>query len=61
MGRIEKINQQVKREVGRIIQQELADPRVQRLVAVDCAGRLRDAEVDDLHLGFAADDPDEQV
>ena len=29
MGRMEKVNQQVKREVGCIIQQELSDPRLE--------------------------------
>ena len=29
MGRIERVNQQVKREIGRIILQELGDPRLQ--------------------------------
>lgn len=28
MGRMEKVNRQVKRELGQIIQQELGDPRV---------------------------------
>ncbi len=29
MGRMERVNPQVKREVGRIIQQELSDPRLE--------------------------------
>ena len=29
MGRMERVNEQVKREVGQIIHQELADPRLQ--------------------------------
>ena len=33
MGRMEKINQQVKREIGQIVLQDLSDPRV-RLVSI---------------------------
>ncbi len=29
MGRIEKVNHQVKREIGKIIQRELSDPRLE--------------------------------
>ncbi|MBN1870721.1 MAG: 30S ribosome-binding factor RbfA [Candidatus Omnitrophica bacterium] len=35
MGRIERINQQVKREIGRILLQEMADPRLQFVTIMD--------------------------
>lgn len=35
MGRIEKVNQQIKREIGRILLQELADPRLQFVTVTD--------------------------
>jgi len=47
MGRIEKVNQQVKREIGRIIQQELGDPRLQFVIIteVDVSRDLRNARI----------------
>ncbi len=47
MGRIEKVNQQVKREIGRIIQQELSDPRLQfvTITNADVSRDLRNAKI----------------
>ncbi len=47
MGRIEKVNQQVKREIGRIIQRELSDPRLQfvTVTEVDVSRDLHNARV----------------
>ena len=47
MERIKKVNQQVKREVGKIIQQELGDPRLQfvTITEVDVSRDLRNARI----------------
>ena len=47
MRRIDKVNQQVKREIGRILQQELGDPRLQfvTITDVDVSRDLRNARV----------------
>ncbi len=47
MGRMEKVNQQVKREVGKIIQQDLSDPRVEfvTVTEVDVSPDLHNAKV----------------
>ena len=47
MARIERINQQVKREIGRILQQELGDPRLQfvTITEVDVSRDLRNAKI----------------
>ena len=47
MGRIDKINQQVKREIGRILQQELGDPRLQfvTITEVDVSRDLQNAKI----------------
>lgn len=47
MGRIERINQQVKREIGRILQQELADPRLQfvTITEADVSRDLHNAKI----------------
>lgn len=47
MGRIEKVNQQVKREIGRIILQELSDPRLQfvTITGADVSRDLRNARI----------------
>ena len=47
MGRIDRINEQVKREIGRILQQELADPRLQfvTITEVDVSRDLRNAKI----------------
>lgn len=47
MERIKKVNQQVKREIGRIIQQELGDPRLQfvTVTEVDVSRDLRNARI----------------
>lgn len=47
MGRIDKVNSQVKREIGRIIQQELSDPRVQfvTITQADVSRDLRSARI----------------
>jgi len=47
MGRIDRVNQQVKREIGKIIQQELSDPRLQfvTITEVDVSRDLRNAKV----------------
>jgi ribosome-binding factor A len=47
MGRIDKINEQVKREIGKIIQQELGDPRLQfvTVTEVDVSRDLRYAKI----------------
>ena len=47
MGRIEKVNQQLKREISLIIHQELSDPRLQfvTITAVDVSRDLRLAKV----------------
>jgi len=55
MGRIEKVNNQVKREVGRIIQQELGDPRLQfvTITSADVSRDLRTARIRYSVLGEA--------
>jgi len=47
MERIDRVNRQVKRELGRIIQQELSDPRLQfvTITEVDVSRDLRNARV----------------
>ncbi len=47
MGRIDKINQQVKREIGRIILRELGDPRLEfvTITRVDVSRDLRNAKI----------------
>jgi len=47
MSRIEKVNQQVKREVGLIIQQELSDPRLEFVTInkVDVSKDLKNARI----------------
>jgi len=47
MGRIDRVNQQVKREIGRIIQQELSDPRLEfvTITEVDVSRDLRNARI----------------
>lgn len=47
MARIEKVNQQLKREVSEIIQRELQDPRLQfvTITAADVSRDLRSARV----------------
>ena len=47
MERIDRINQQVKRELGRIIQQELSDPRLEfvTITEVDVSRDLRNARI----------------
>jgi len=47
MGRIDRVNQQVKREIGRIIQQELGDPRLQfvTITDVDVSRDLRNGKI----------------
>ena len=53
MARIDKINQQVKREVGRIIQEELSDPRLQfvTITEADVSKDLRNARISFSVLG----------
>lgn len=47
MGRIDRINQQVKREIGKIIQQKLGDPRLQfvTITEADVSRDLRNAKI----------------
>ena len=47
MGRIERVNEQIKREIGQILLQELADPRLQfvTITSVDASLDLRHAKV----------------
>lgn len=47
MGRMEKVNQQVHREVSRILLQELSDPRLEfvTITSVDVSRDLRSARV----------------
>ncbi len=47
MSRMERINQQVKREISKIVQQELSDPRLQfvSITKVDVSKDLRNARV----------------
>ena len=47
MERIKKVNQQVKREIGKIIQQELGDPRLQfvTITEVDVSRDLHNARI----------------
>ena len=56
MARIEKVNQQIKREIGRILQQELGDPRLQfvTITKVDVSRDLRSAKIFFSVLGAAA-------
>ncbi len=55
MGRIDRVNQQVKREIGKIIQQELSDPRLQfvTITEVDVSRDLRNAKIRFSVLGEA--------
>ncbi len=47
MDRIERVNEQIKREIGVIVQQELADPRLRfvTITNVDTSRDLRTAKV----------------
>ncbi|MCA9398709.1 MAG: 30S ribosome-binding factor RbfA [Candidatus Omnitrophica bacterium] len=47
MSRMDKVNQQVRREIGLIIQQEMSDPRLQfvAITRVDVSKDLRTARV----------------
>ena len=56
MGRIEKINRQIKKEVGSIIQWDLGDPRLQfvTITAVDVSKDLHHAKVSFSVLGDAS-------
>jgi ribosome-binding factor A len=56
MVRIEKVNQQIKREIGRILQQEMGDPRLQfvTITKVDVSRDLRNAKILFSVLGAAA-------
>lgn len=47
MSRLEKVNHQLKREIGRIIQQELSDPRLElvTVIEVKTSSDLRNARV----------------
>jgi ribosome-binding factor A len=56
MGRIEKVNNQVKREIGRILLQELGDPRLQfvTITEVDVSRDLRNAKIHFSVLGEKA-------
>ena len=47
MDRIERVNEQIKREIGRIIQRELGDPRLQfvTILRVEVSRDLRTAKV----------------
>lgn len=47
MERIKKVSQQVKREIGRILQRELGDPRLQfvTITEVDVSRDLRSAKI----------------
>jgi len=55
MGRIDRVNQQVKREIGRILQQELSDPRLQfvTITEVDVSRDLHNARIRFSVLGEA--------
>lgn len=55
MVRVERVNQQVKREIGVIIQQDLGDPRLQfvTITKVDVSRDLRSAKVHYSVLGDA--------
>lgn len=57
MGRIERVNEQVKREIGRILQQELGDPRLQfvTITEVDVSKDLHNAKIRYSVLGSEAD------
>ena len=47
MGRIDRINQQVKREIGKILQRELGDPRLQfvTITKADVSRDLHNAKI----------------
>lgn len=47
MGRMEKVNQQIKREIGQILQQEISDPRLEfvSIMTVQTSKDLRSARV----------------
>jgi len=47
MSRIDRVNQQLKREIGQIIQQDLRDPRLEfvSITSVDVSRDLRSAKV----------------
>ena len=56
MERIKKVNQEVKREIGRIIQRELGDPRLEfvTITEVDVSRDLRNARIRFSVLGEAS-------
>lgn len=56
MARIEKVNQQVKREIGQILLQELSDPRLQfvTIMEVSVSRDLQNAKVHFSVLGDRA-------
>lgn len=47
MGRLERVNQQVKRQIGEILQRELADPRLRfvTITEVDVSRDLHNAKI----------------
>ena len=60
MGRIEKVNHQVKREIGRIIQRELGDPRLQfvTITEVDVSRDFQNAKI---HFSVLGEAPEVQA
>ena len=56
MGRIDRVNEQIKREISLIIQRELSDPRLRfvSITAVDVSRDLRHAKVHFSVLGNTA-------
>ncbi len=55
MGRIDRINQQVKREIGKILLQELGDPRLQ-FVTITGADVSRDLHNAKIHFSVLGED-----
>ena len=62
MGRLEKVNQQIKREISMILQRDLADPRLifVSITSVDVSKDLRHARVYFSALGGAKKMEDSQ-
>ena len=59
MGRMDRVNQQLKREISLIIQQEISDPRLQfvTITHVDCSADLRNAKI---YYSLLSDDQDKE-
>lgn len=55
-NRIDKISEEVKREIGRIIQQEIKDPRLPDMVSVTHVKVTKDLKYATVHVSVLGDD-----